>query len=80
MSSPQLAEIEASLQSMIRRAYDLGQSDALKKVVAAVHGNQGPNEPLALMAPETPEKPQDTHTMNGTERPPETPWWAWRAR
>ena len=52
MSNPQLAEIDASLQAMVRRAYELGRDDVLRKVVDSLRADQPGSERLALMAPD----------------------------
>ncbi len=89
MSDPQLTEIEATVVSVVRKAYDLGRSDALKKVFAAVNADRGSVEPLALMAPEPepkakpvapPEDVEPPKVINGSARPADTPWWAFPVR
>ncbi len=89
MSNPQLPDIEASVLTAVRAAYDLGRSDALKKVVAAVNADRLSPEPLALMAPasavapESPVPPEPVPPpplVNGSGRPQETPWWAFPVR
>ena len=80
MSNPQLQEIEASPQSIVRRAYELGQSDALKKVVDAVGAATQPApEPIALAAPDAAfMKPETAGTKVPSTRapkPPDPPWW-----
>jgi hypothetical protein len=67
LSHPQLAEIEALLLSVIRKAYDLGRSDALKKVVAAVNGDRSLSEPLALMAPASASPPRADEARSESE-------------
>lgn len=63
MSNPQLAEIDASLQAIVRRAYELGRGDALKKVVEVLSAEPPASERLALMAPDA---PTPVTTVSGT--------------
>ena len=91
MNNPELASLEASLQTLVRQAYDLGRRDALKKVVDMLNTERPGEEPLALMAPheatQTPTIQETTQDMpKSIEAPPpppvveETskPWWARR--
>ena len=89
MNNPELASIDASLQTLVRQAYDLGRRDALKKVVDVLNTDRPCAEPLALMAPDG-----TGHTsMPATQEMPESvevppppvmeeeankPWWARR--
>jgi hypothetical protein len=77
LKNPELAEIEASLQTIVRRAYDLGRNEALKRVVEVLSTDR-PADQLALMAPEdtAPGAPHDT-ASNREERSEKAPWWAW---
>jgi hypothetical protein len=79
VSNPQLAEIDASLQAIVRRAYDLGRDDVLKKVVDSLKADQPRSERLALMAPD-----KATHGVEATSKAQATvstaPWWAWPIR
>ena len=88
MNNPELASIDASLQTLVRQAYDLGRRDALKKVVDVLNTERPCAEPLALMAPDgatqTP-TPTTQDMPEPVEAPPapaieETnkPWWARR--
>ena len=95
MPNTELEGIEASLQTLARRAYELGRNDALKKVVAVLNGDRPFAEQLALMGPEggstnsDPNSREPAHAggehenMNGTEPTMGTstaPWWAWPVR
>ncbi len=51
MQGPEYEEILASLQAIVRRAYLLGRSDALKQVVEVLQADDTALKPLALMAP-----------------------------
>jgi len=51
LHNTELLDIEASLQTLVRRAYDLGRNDALKKVVEVLNGDRPFAEQLALMGP-----------------------------
>ena len=51
MKSAEYEEILASLQEIVRQAYALGRSDALKQVVEVLKTDDMPPKPLALMAP-----------------------------
>jgi hypothetical protein len=71
----ELEEIDASLQAIVRRAYDLGRTEALKRVVDVLSAER-PADQLALMAPEeTMPSAQDTVSDHV-----KTPWWAWPVR
>lgn len=78
----ELAEIDESLRVIVRRAYDLGRSDALKKVVSVLNEDRPCADRLALMAPDetvqTSEQPEASAVENLTTANP--PWWAWRVR
>jgi hypothetical protein len=79
VSNPQLAEIDASLQAIVRRAYDLGRDDVLKKVVESLKADQPGSEQLALMAPD-----KAAHQAEAARKAEATastaPWWAWPVR
>jgi hypothetical protein len=74
----ELAELDDSLRALVRKAYNMGRSDALKKVVNVLN-EDGPREDrLALMAPdETTGVPGSVAPEARSEGPP---WWAWRVR
>ena len=77
-----LTDIEASMQALVRRAYELGRSDALRKVVDVLNADRPNSDQLALTGPiaETPEPeeiqvPEPTTTGDGKR-----PWWVWPVR
>ncbi len=78
MSNPQLADIDQSLRAIVRRAYDLGRDDALRKVIDVLNTDKPCGDRLALMAPETTEAEQQI--ANDAAAAPQVPWWARRAR
>ena len=84
MSNSQLEEIDASIQAIVRRAYELGRGDALKKVVDVLNADKPGVERLALMAPDTTDVEAGphlkSHTLNGQEAVSSAPWWAWPVR
>jgi hypothetical protein len=82
MDNPQLAELDASLSSLLRRAYDLGRSDALAKLVDAVNCNQSDGKALVLAGPDTAHSQNASSSnfigstpSNGTGSAYEPPWW-----
>ena len=77
MDSHQLTEINQSLQAIVRRAYDLGRAEALKRVVDVLSEDRAPAEQLALMAPEVADAPDRESAMHRRTGAPERPWWAW---
>ncbi len=84
MDNQELAEINASLQAIVRRAYELGRTEALKRVVEVLSADRPPAEQLALMAPDKtgagPYEAAPEHAMNGQEASSAKPWWAWPVR
>jgi hypothetical protein len=87
MNSPEYQEILSSLQDITHRAYLLGRSEALKRVIAAMQSDDPPPVPLQLMAPtEFPAPPASDvpppsaampsahHAEPASEGP--APWWA----
>jgi hypothetical protein len=78
VSNPQLAEIDASLQAIVRRAYDLGRDDVLKKVVESLKADQPGSERLALMAPDKAAHGEAAGKAEATAAT--APWWAWPIR
>lgn len=85
MDNHELAEINTSLQALVRRAYDLGRSEALKKVVDVLSADRPAAEQLALIGPSE-KTSQPTHedrqeqAINGKAQPTAKPWWAWPVR
>jgi hypothetical protein len=75
----ELAEIDASLQAIVRRAYDLGRNEALKRVVEVLSDDR-PADQLALMAPEDTVPAPHDNAPSHQERSEKTPWWAWPVR
>lgn len=76
MQNHELAEIDASLQAIVRRAYDLGRSEALKRVVEVLNADR-PADQLALMAPDDAAPPASHDNAPNHEEPAvKTPWWA----
>jgi len=80
LSNSQLAEIDASLQAIVRRAYDLGRDDALKKVIDALNSDAPCVERLALMGPSTTGSETEPQSVVGAEPAAAAPWWAWPVR
>jgi hypothetical protein len=82
LQTTELAEIDASLKAIVRRAYELGRSEALKKVVSVLNEDRACDERLALMAPDRhpagSDMPQPDERMEAASSAP--PWWAWRVR
>jgi hypothetical protein len=79
LQNHELEEIDASLQAIVRRAYDLGRTEALKRVVDVLSADR-PADQLALMAPdETMHSAQD-NASDHAEMSEKTPWWAWPVR
>ncbi len=56
MDSPEFEEIMAALQTVVRRAYSLGRTEALKRVVEVMEKDETTWKPLALRGP-TPQEP-----------------------
>ncbi len=84
MDSHELAEINASLQAIVRRAYDLGRTEALKRVIDVLNEDRPTADQLALMAPDKPPDTSHHHSpekiMNGQQAAAPKPWWAQPAR
>ena len=51
MKNQEFDDILASLQQIVRQAYTLGRSDALKQVVEVLKADAASAKPLALMGP-----------------------------
>jgi hypothetical protein len=79
LQEPDLAEIDASLQAIVRRAYDLGRSEALKRVVDVLSAER-PADQLALMAPHDTVPAAHDNASFHEEPSAKTPWWAWPVR
>lgn len=79
LDNPELAEIEASARAIVRRAYDLGRGEALRKVVEVLSDGKPAADHLALMAPEQTVPAVSHGVVNGAANG-KTPWWAWRVR
>ena len=80
LQNHELAEINASLQEIVRRAYDLGRSEALKRVLDVLSTEPPAADQLVLMPPaETMPAPQE-HAPNHEQQSAKTPWWAWPVR
>ena len=54
METREFNDLLTSLQQIVRQAYALGRSDALKQVVEVLKDEGVPGRPLALMAPTEP--------------------------
>jgi hypothetical protein len=76
LQNHELAEIDASLQAIVRRAYDLGRTEALRRVVDVLSAER-PGDQLALMAPEESVSADHGPTSNHEKTSANTPWWAW---
>jgi hypothetical protein len=75
----ELAEIDASMKAIVRRAYDLGRREALSRVVEVLNADR-PSDQLALMAPEGSKPASSGYASSRPERSEPTPWWAWPVR
>ncbi|HQT79539.1 MAG TPA: hypothetical protein PLD10_21045 [Rhodopila sp.] len=86
-------DIESSMQTLVRRAYELGRNDVLKRVVDVLKTDHQTTEPLALAGPQKvlPEAAlEDGHAHaqpelaetgeTGPVTTKEKPWWAWPVR
>jgi hypothetical protein len=80
LQNHELAEINASLQAIVRRAYDLGRSEALKRVVDVLSAEPSTADQLVLMAPEETMSAPHEDSPNHEQEPAKTPWWAWPVR
>ena len=79
MENQELAEIDAAARAIVRRAYDLGRGEALKRVVEVLSSDRPSADQLALKGPEeTP--PVQYAALNGAATPKKRPWWAWPVR
>ena len=96
MSSADYEDILAALQALTQRAYQLGRSEALKRVIEVMQASDPPGKPLALMAPAEnapeaamPDTSEDkpaaesipaSQTNLSSEANVPTPWWSRPAR
>lgn len=80
MQNHELEEIDASMQVIVRKAYNLGRTEALKKVVDVLSAERPEADQLALMAPHEHEPHPEQPVVNGVDVPAKTPWWAWPVR
>ena len=91
VENPELVQMDASIHAIIRRAYDMGRSDALNRVVDVLNLERPCADRLALMAPgegvgSPASEPEATPeaievSANGSEAPRTgAPWWAWPIR
>ena len=87
MQTTELTEIDASLRAIVRRAYDLGRSDALKRVVNVLKEDCPQVEHLALEAPdemphqqERPERQERPEANGANDDSVTAPWWTRRVR
>ena len=81
-----LTDIEASMQALVRRAYELGRTDALRKVVDVLNTDRPNADQLALTGPtfetheaepEPEEAPAPEPMVAGDGK---RPWWVWPVR
>ena len=93
MQNTELSDIESSVQTLVRRAYELGRNDVLKRVVDVLKtnhsaGDHPATEHLALAGPqeEAPPAPASPHQAEtvaaepSADLPRDVPWWAWKVR
>jgi ferritin-like metal-binding protein YciE len=82
MENHELAEINTSLQAIVRRAYDLGRTEALKRVVDVLSEDRPAADQLALMAPDKTNSHHNNYADDVNDRAgsSEKPWWAWPVR
>ena len=79
MENHELDEIDATARAIVRRAYDLGRSEALKRVVDVLSADRPSADQLVLTAPEETEAQPPPAAMNGSASS-DKPWWAWPVR
>ena len=80
MQNHELAEINASLQEIVRRAYDLGRSEALKRVLDVLSTEPPAADQLVLMPPAETMPAHQEDGANLEQQSAKTPWWAWPVR
>ncbi len=71
MQGPEYDEIMGSLQEIVRRAYNLGRSDAVKQVVKVMQADESTWKPLALSAPAEREPSPLQHALEHHQEAPE---------
>lgn len=71
MHGPEYDEIMGSLQEIVRRAYNLGRSDAVKQVVKVMQADESIWKPLALSAPAERESSLLQHALEHHQEAPE---------
>ena len=74
MQSSDYEDILASMQKIVRQAYDLGRAEALKQVMEVLKTDPVPPKPLALPAPAPPapeaHRTEPDYAMAEPEGPP----------
>ena len=83
MDKDEIVKIDESARAIVRRAYDLGRSEALRRVVEVLKEENPSAEQFALMAPEPDHEPDQAHheaLANGMASSEKSPWWAWRVK
>jgi hypothetical protein len=76
-----LTDIEASMQALVRRAYDMGRTDALNKIVDMMKADRQGSSPLAIEGPDEDASDMAHEDVNGmAPARAESPWWAWPVR
>ncbi len=92
MQSPEYGEILTSLQEIVRKAYVLGRSEALKQVIDVMQKDETSWKPLALTGPAEGAPPASVASIEApsSEPGPQTDapadagagaaWWAKGAR
>jgi len=71
MHGPEYDEIMGSVQEIVRRAYNLGRSDAVKQVVKVMQADESTWKPLALSAPAESEPSPLQHALEHHQDAPE---------
>jgi hypothetical protein len=65
LENQELAEIDAAARAIVRRAYDLGRGEALKRVVEVLSSDRPSADQLALKGPEETTPPAQDTAFNG---------------
>ncbi len=71
MHGPEFDDIMGSLQEIVRRAYNLGRSDAVKQVVKVMQADESTWKPLALSAPAETASPPLQHALEHHQETPD---------